>query len=64
MTKKQEKHYLQKLDEFLGLFDPEELIRDGIDLIRFRYEYRGKKITRTFTPHTLKEEKEKRACNT
>jgi hypothetical protein len=55
---------LQKLDEFLGLFDPEELIRDGIDLIRFRYEHRGKKITRTFTPHTLKEEKEKRACNT
>lgn len=62
MTNKQ--HYLQKLDEFLAVFDPEQMVRDGIHFIKFKYEHRGKKITKTYTPETLKSEKEKRACNT
>jgi hypothetical protein len=58
-----DKDYLKRLDEFLSCFDPEEMIRDGIHFIKFKYESRGKKITKTYTPATLKAEKEQRACN-
>jgi len=54
---------LKKLDEFLACFDPEELIKDGIQLIRFRYQKRNKKeIIRVFTMDELKKERAKR-CN-
>jgi len=63
MTQKQE--YLKRLDEFLACFDPEEMVKDGINYIKFNYHHRGKKITKTYTPETLKLEKEerKKACN-
>jgi len=65
MTQKEKKHFLQVLDEFLACFDPEELIRDGIQFVKFRYEHRGKKIEKLYTPETLKQEQERRkeTCN-
>jgi hypothetical protein len=63
MSIKKNRDYLQKLDEFLACFDPEELIRDGVQLIRFRYQKKNKKeIVKTFTPDQLREERAKR-CN-
>lgn len=59
---KKDKEYFKKLDEFLSCFDPEELIRDGIDLIRFRYQKKDQEIIQNFTMDELKKEREKR-CN-
>lgn len=60
MTQREKTDYLKRLDEFLACFDPEEMIRDGIQFIKFRYHHRGKKIEKLYTPETLKLEKQER----
>lgn len=63
MELKKDKEYLKRLDEFLACFDPEELIRDGVQLIRFRYQKRNKKeIVKIFTIDELKKQRAKK-CN-
>lgn len=56
------KHFLEKLDEFLAAFDPEELLRDGIDLIKFNYRKGSIRYTETFNPEQLRKERGRR-CN-
>lgn len=49
MTPQDKKDFLDKLDEFLALIDPEQMIRDGYQFIRFRYLTKsGEEITETF----------------
>jgi hypothetical protein len=60
MTQKEKKQFMQALDEFLACFDPEEMVRDGVQFIKFRYHARGKKIERVYTPETLRTAKEQR----
>jgi hypothetical protein len=56
--KKETKRYLEALDEFLAMFDPEELIRDGIKLIKFRYQKRnGRFKEQYFTPLDIKKKR-------
>ena len=56
---RENKEYLKKLDEFLASMDVEELIRDGINLIRFRYQKGGIEIIKSYTITELKKEQKK-----
>ena len=44
---KKDQGFLSKLDEVLALIDPEEMIRDGVQYLKFRHEEKGKTITLT-----------------
>lgn len=53
------KDMLSKFDDFLSMFDVEELIRDGVSLVKFRYNRFGVDRTISLTPDQLKEIKNK-----
>ena len=58
-----QKDYLKRLDEFLAAFDVEELIKDGIEIISFRYQKNGNDIQKVFTINEFEKVKEQRKCN-
>ena len=61
MSEKEKRDYLDKLDQFLGMFDIEELITDGINYVVFNYQKKsGKNISKSFTVNEIKKIKEKK----
>lgn len=63
MNRPRTKHFLTKLDEFLAAFDPEELVKEGIQAIRFRYKHGKHDYTETFTPTKIEQERKKNAIH-
>lgn len=62
MKRPKTKKFLIALDEFLACFDPAELIRAGINRVKFNYDHPGEKYSETFTLTQLEKER-KKACN-
>lgn len=58
ISRKVAKDMLVRFDEFLAMMDVEELIRDGVDLVKFRYCKHGVDVTTVFTPDEIREAKE------
>jgi len=63
MVRTKDKEILQKLDDFLNAFDVEELIRDGVQLLKFRFEKNNKRYEESFTINQFKQERIKKCKN-
>lgn len=48
---------LEKFDRFLSMFDAEELIKDGVSLVKFHYKKNGIDQEIYLTPDDIKEAK-------
>ena len=53
-----DKEILKKLDEFLNAFDVEELIKEGVQMIKFKFNQPGKEYQETFTINQFKKERQ------